>query len=122
MTKITTLVVFVALMLGQCSSQTLVRTTDKDAKIYIDGEYRGKGAIIHRDTKIIGSTTHVQIKKNGCEPVYHSFARDERFSFGACVGGALFMVPWLWIMKYKPERTYEYECQPTAVPRREPKK
>lgn len=93
-----------------CSSTTLVRSTDPDAKIYIDSEFRGKGSVSHTDSKMIGSTTSVRMEKEGCEPMYYNFARNEEFDVGACAGGVFLLVPFLWIQKYKPERTYEYTC------------
>ena len=94
-----------------CSSTTLIRTTDPEAKIYVDGEFAGKGSVTHSDQKIVGSHTSVRIEKPGCAPTYHGFSRNEEFSVGACIGGALGMVPYLWIMGYKPEHNYEYTCQ-----------
>lgn len=95
-----------------CSSTTMIRTTDSQAKIYVDGEYKGKGQVSHTDTKIIGSTTSVRIEKPGCESMHYTFARNEEFDAGACAGGVFVLVPFLWIQKYKPERTYEFECTP----------
>ncbi|MBT4793376.1 MAG: PEGA domain-containing protein [Halobacteriovoraceae bacterium] len=94
-----------------CSSTTLITSSDKDAKIYIDGEYKGSGSVTHTDTKIIGSSTIVKIKKKGCEPTIQVFSRNEEFDAGACAGGVFTLVPFLWVMKYKPTHTYEYECK-----------
>ena len=99
-------------LFASCSSTTMIRSTDPQAKIYIDGEVKGTGVATHTDTKIIGSTTSVRIEKQGCEPSYYTFSRNEEFDAGACVGGVLVLVPFLWIQKYKPERTYEYNCVP----------
>lgn len=110
MKKILSLIL--VLCLGACSSTTTIVSTDKDAKIYVDHEYRGKGSAIHTDTKIIGSTTNVTLKKDGCRPMTYSFQRSEEFDVGACAGGVFLLFPFLWIMKYKPTRTYEFECEP----------
>ena len=96
--------------LASCSSTTMIRSTDPQSKIYIDGELKGTGTATHTDTKMIGSTTNVRIEKPGCEPVYHSFSRNEEFDAGACAGGVFLLVPFLWVQKYKPERTFEYNC------------
>ena len=93
-----------------CSSTTMIRSTDPEAKIYVDGEYKGRGQVSHTDTKIVGSTTSVRMEKDGCEPMHYTFARNEEFDVGACAGGVFVLVPFLWIQKYKPERTYEYTC------------
>lgn len=95
-----------------CSSTTMIRSTDPAAKIYVDGELKGKGMVTHTDTKTVGSTTSVRIEKPGCEPMHYTFSRNEEFDAGACAGGVFVLVPFLWIQKYKPEHVYEYECTP----------
>lgn len=94
-----------------CSSTTQIRSSDPDAKIYVDGEYRGKGQITHTDTKIVGSTTSVRIQKEGCQPMMYNMSRSEEFDPGACAGGVFVLVPFLWVMKYKADHYYEYECE-----------
>ncbi len=93
-----------------CSSTTLIRSSDPEAKIYVDGEFKGKGQYSHTDSKTIGSTTSVRLEKPGCEPMNYNFARNEEFDAGACAGGVFLLVPFLWVQKYKAERTYEYVC------------
>ena len=97
--------------MAACSSTTLVRSSDPESKIYIDGEYRGKGSTTVTDTKIVGSSTSVRIEKPGCEPRFYSFSRSEEFDAGACAGGVFVLVPFLWIEKYKPDHSYEFECE-----------
>lgn len=98
------------LMSISCASSSTIRSTDPEAKIYIDGEYKGKGDTLHTDTKIVGSMTHVRIEKPGCESKTFNFYRNEEFDVGACIGGIFVLVPFLWIMRYKPEHNYEYTC------------
>ena len=95
---------------ASCSSTTLIRSTDPQAKIYVDGEFKGTGAATHTDTKTVGSSTSVRMEKPGCEPQYYNFTRNEEFDAGACAGGVFTLVPFLWIQKYKPEHNYEYNC------------
>ena len=103
-------IVAVAYTLSACSSTTTIRSTDPEARIYIDGELRGLGQVSHSDTKIVGSTTTVRMEKDGCMPVTNNFNRSEEFDVGACIGGAFVLVPFLWIEKYKPEHNYEFRC------------
>lgn len=102
--------------LTACSSTTVVRTTDSAARIYIDGEFRGKGSVTHSDQKLVGSSTFVKLEKTGCEPQTYHFQRNEEFDAGACVGGIFLLFPFLWIMKYKPEHVYDYRCTPVRTP------
>ncbi|HZA50683.1 MAG TPA: PEGA domain-containing protein [Myxococcaceae bacterium] len=99
-------------LLNGCASTTVIRTTSPNAKIYVDGEYKGVGTVSHTDQKTIGATTHVRIQEEGCQAETFSFSRNEEFDVGACIGGWFLLIPWLWVMRYKPERTYEYRCQP----------
>ena len=94
-----------------CSSTTMIRSSDPDAKIYVDGEFKGTGMATHTDQKTVGSTTSVRIEKDNCEPQFYTFSRSEEFDVGACIGGALVLVPFLWIQKYKSERTYDFTCR-----------
>lgn len=107
-------IVLSAALFASCSSTTMIRSTDSQAKIYIDGELKGTGSATHTDTKIVGSTNSVRIEKPGCEPAFYTFSRNEEFDAGACAGGVFLLVPFLWIQKYKAERTYEYNCVSTS--------
>ena len=98
-------------MFVSCSSTTTITSTDSKAKIYVDGEYKGTGVATHTDTKIVGSSTSVRISKKGCKDRTFVFSRSEEFDPGACAGGVFVLVPFLWVMKYKASRTYEYECE-----------
>jgi hypothetical protein len=84
--------------------------TDPNVRIYVDGEFKGVGNVHHADKKIVGSTTTVRLEKEGCAPISNSFSRNEEFNVGACIGGVFLLVPFLWIMDYKPERTFEFTC------------
>ena len=97
-------------LLASCSSTTLISSSDKDAKIYVDGMFMAKGQYTYTDTKIIGSTTMVQLKKDGCEDQMFMFSRNEEFDAGACAGGVFLLVPFLWVQKYRPMHNYEFEC------------
>lgn len=101
------------LLLVSCSSATLITTNDKDAKIYVDGQYAGKGQYTHIDSKIVGSTTMVLLKKDGCEDIPYSFSRNEKLDVGACAGGIFLLVPFLWIQKYKAVHDFKFQCTKT---------
>lgn len=100
------------LSFAACSSTTMVRTNDSAAKIYIDNEYKGKGAVSFSDQKIVGSSTSIKVEKAGCEPQHFAVSRNEELDVGALIGGLFVLIPFLWIMKYKPDHVYEYHCVP----------
>ena len=96
-----------SILMTSCSSTTMIQSIPNDAKVYLNGESVGTTPYTHRDTKIIGSTTTVQLEKEGYEPFSTSFTRDEEADVGAIIGGVFFLIPFLWTMKYKPTHTYE---------------
>lgn len=94
-----------------CSSTTMIRASDPMAKIYVDGEYQGRGAVKHTDLKIVGSQTEVRFEKEGCSPQEYSFSRNEQWNTGALIAGVL-IVPLFWSREYVPERTLDFSCRP----------
>jgi hypothetical protein len=99
-----------------CSSTTIIRSTDPEAKIYVDGELKGRGSYSHSDTKVTGSVTQVRLEKPGCPPQEYRFSRNEKFDWGACLGGLVTLVPFLWIKKYRPEHVFDYRCSERPEP------
>lgn len=99
-------------LLSSCSSTTLIKTEQQGIKVYADGSLLGNAPVSYSDTKIVGSSTVITLKKAGCADQTHMISRNEDFSVGACIGGALVLVPFLWIMGYRAEHTYSFECQP----------
>jgi hypothetical protein len=94
-----------------CSSTTMIRASDPQAKIYVDGEYQGRGAVKYTDMKIVGSQTQVRLEKEGCSPQEYSFSRNEQWNTGALIAGVL-IVPLFWSREYSAERTLDFSCQP----------
>ncbi len=102
-------------MLYGCASTTIIHSQPEGAKIYIDGEMRGTTPYSYSDQKIVGSTTHVRLVKDGFQETNATLQRNEEFNVGACIGGVLVLFPFLWIMNYKPDHVYE--LTPLAQPR-----
>lgn len=95
------------IFLAGCGSTTMIQSRPDNARVYLNGEYMGNTPYTHRDTKIVSSTTIVTLEKEGYQPFNTSFSRDEELDVGALIGGIFLLEPFLWIMKYKPFRTYE---------------
>ena len=80
-----------------CASTTTIRVvnnngnTDRNVKIYIDGQYRGKGEVFHSDTKIVGSSTSINLKKEGCRSQPVVLSRTEQLSVGSINRWNLFL-------------------------------
>ncbi|MGJ1387887.1 PEGA domain-containing protein [Sphingobacterium spiritivorum] len=95
------------MLFASCASKTLIQSNPSGAKVYLNGESVGVTPYSHKDTKIIGSTTNIKLEKEGYEIFNTSFSRNEKADVGAIIGGVFVLVPFLWTMKYKPERTYD---------------
>ncbi|MGJ1445647.1 PEGA domain-containing protein [Sphingobacterium spiritivorum] len=95
------------MLFASCASKTLIQSNPSGAKVFLNGESVGVTPYAYEDTKIIGSTTHVKLEKEGYETLNTSFSRNEKADVGAIIGGVFVLVPFLWTMKYKPERTYD---------------
>ena len=93
-----------------CASTTRIESEPSGAKVYADGNYIGTSPVTYEDTKIIGSTTQIKLKKDGCKDTMVTLTRSEKFEVGPCIGGVLVLVPFLWVMGYNPEHTYELDC------------
>ena len=105
--KISSLLLAGVMLFASCRSTTLIETIPSGAKLYINGEYAGVTPYSYSDTKIVGSTNHVRLEKEGYETTNANFSRDEEADIGAIVGGVFLLFPFLWTMKYKPVHTYE---------------
>lgn len=104
------LVLIAVLLLSACSSTTTIRSSDPEARIYVNGEYVGTGHAHYTDRKVAFSNNRVTLKKEGCAPNSYSFRRNEDPDGGAIVGGLLVGVPFLWVTEYKDQHAYEFEC------------
>jgi len=96
----------ITLLFSNCASTTIIQSVPSNADLYLNGELVGKTPYPHTDTKIVGSTSNVALKKDGYEDFKASFSRDEEVDVGAIIGGLFILVPFLWTMKYKESRTY----------------
>jgi hypothetical protein len=92
-----------------CASSTVIRSEPSAATVYIDGSKVGQTPYIYTDTKTVSSTTRVKLRREGYEDFETIIVRNEEFQLGPCIGGFFVLVPFLWVMGYKAERTYELE-------------
>ena len=104
------------ILLPGCASTTMIHSSPEGAKLYVDGEMRGNTPFAYSDQKIVGSSTHLRLVKDGYQEANVLLQRNEEFSVGACIGGVLVLFPFLWIMSYKADHTYELTpLQPRAA-------
>lgn len=105
--KSISLLLVVSMLLTSCASTTMIQSNPSGAKVYLDDEPVGTTPYMHRDLKIVGTITSVKLEKEGYETLNTSFSRNEELDAGAIIGGIFLLVPFLWVMKYKPSHTYE---------------
>ena len=109
------IILLLSLLATACSSSTVIRSTDPDARIFVNGEYMGTGRAYYSDQKIAFSKNNVELRKEGCPTQKHSFRRNEEADVGAIVGGILFTFPYLWVAEYKRSRTYDDRCTTNSL-------
>lgn len=97
----------VIFLLASCASTTMIQSSPSGAAVYIDGEKVGTTPYSHTDTKIVASSTHITLKKEGFQDLNVTMVRNEEVDAGAVVAGIFVWVPFLWTMKYKPVHNYE---------------
>ena len=96
-----------AISVSACASTTVVNSEPSGATVYLNGEKVGTTPYTHTDTKIVGSTNRVLLKKEGYQDFSTVFSRNEDVNIGAIIGGLFVLVPFLWTMDYKPSHSYE---------------
>jgi len=103
--------------LAGCSSSTVIRSNPTGARVFLDGSYVGTTPYTLSDRKIVSSSTSIRLEYPGLQPYTTSISRSEEFSVLACIGGIFLLVPFLWIMDYKGEHTYDLAtAQPGFAP------
>lgn len=101
--------------LAACSSATMIKSEPEGAKVYLNGEMVGTTPYLYSGAKIIGSTNYLVLKKEGYSDLKTAFSRNEEVSTGALIGGIFLLVPFAWVMDYKPTHTYELTPLSEAV-------
>ena len=106
-----------AMRVTACSSTAVIRSSDPDSRIYVNGEYMGtgQGHANSTDQEVAFSKNDVEIRKDGCAAENTSFRRSQEADVGAIVGGILGTVPLLWVAGYKPHHGYDFECVPSSI-------
>ena len=105
------LILCTAALLAACSSETTIRVSDPEARIYIDGEYQGMGKAHYSDRKLAFTRRDISVRKDGCEEQTYRIRRNERPDVGAIVMGYYLGLPMLWLAQYKDHHDYEFYCE-----------
>lgn len=119
------------ILVSSCSSSTTINSSPSNAKVFLNGELVGITPHRLKDVKTTGAASHIKLEKEGYEDFYTTFYKNEKVHIGALVSGVFLLVPFFWIMKYKPERNFEMTpltnsvesqaSQATSNPSKEPR-
>jgi len=109
LSKSIVLLLLITITFTSCSSVTRINSVPQGAKVYVNEEYKGITPFDYSDTKIIYSTSRVKLVKEGYRDFSTTITRDEELQPCACLGGFILILPFLWVMGYNSERTYEME-------------
>ena len=107
--KIISTLILLSFLITGCASTTLINSEPSGATLYMNGMKVGKTPYTHTDSKIVGASTSLKMKKKGYEDLYVVLSKDEDVNIGAIIGGFFVIVPFLWTMKYYPVHNYELE-------------
>lgn len=106
-TKLFSVIFIITVLFSSCVSTTLIQSIPSGAQVYLNQQVVGVTPYTMRDTKVVWSTTNVELKKEGYQPFYTTIVRNEQAAIGPIIGGFFVYIPWLWAMKYNPVHRYE---------------
>lgn len=108
MTKKLIALVMISLFLFGCTSATVIKSNPPGAKLYLDGQFKGETPCTYADRAAAGTMRTVTLKKEGYKD-FTGHIKRETLSVPALIGGILVLIPFIWILEYPPEYTFEME-------------
>ena len=112
--RVISMLLSLLILIASCSSTTMIQSNPPGATVYMNGQMVGKTPYKHRDSKIVGSMTTINLEKENFDNFNTTLTRDEEVDVGAVIGGIFFLFPFLWTMKYQPWHNYELVPSNTA--------
>ncbi|KPK19714.1 MAG: hypothetical protein AMK69_23940 [Nitrospira bacterium SG8_3] len=110
MNKVVALMVTFLFLIG-CASSTIIKSNPPGAKLYLDGQYQGETPHPYSDRAIAGTWRTVKLRKEGYKDFTGNIKR-EKLSVPALIGGIFLTVPFLWVLEYPHEYTFEMDKLP----------
>lgn len=104
------IIIFVLLVffIVGCASKTLIKSQPEGAVVYVDNVRKGITPFTYSDTALAGSTVYLKLKKEGYKD-FETLMRKNKFKIVPCIGGAIFLFPYIWLLGYPDE--YEFELE-----------
>lgn len=91
-----------------CASATVIKSNPPEAKLYLDGQFKGETPYTYSDRAAAGTMRTVTLKKEGYKD-FTGHIKREQLSVPALIGGILVLIPLIWVLEYPPEYTFEME-------------
>jgi hypothetical protein len=107
MKKLIALILIFFFLFG-CASATLINSNPPGAKLYLDGQLKGQTPYTHTDRSAAGTRRMVILKQEGYKDFNGEIKRQE-LSVPALIGGIFLLIPFIWILEYPPQYTFEME-------------
>ena len=105
--KIVALLALVSFLVA-CSSTTMIKSNPSGAKLYIDGIYKCETPCSYKDSAPVGTAKTVVLRKEGFKETRGKI-RKEELDIVPLIGGIFFLFPYVWMMKYPSDYTFEME-------------
>jgi len=111
------LILSLTLFLSACGTTSLIQTQPTGAKVFADEMYLGQSPVRYRESKIIFSNTYLRFEKEGFETLHVKIVKNENVAIIPLLAGCIFVLPWLWALRYDSYRTYELKktIQPEII-------
>jgi hypothetical protein len=107
MKKIMSLAMIFFVLFG-CGSTTLLKSNPPGAKIQVDGYTVGETPQFYTDKAVAGTSKTVTLKKEGYKD-FDGYIKRNQFSVPNLIGGIFLLVPFIWILEYPSQYTFNME-------------
>jgi hypothetical protein len=98
----------VFLFLFGCASTTLIKSNPPGAKLQVDGQVVGETPQFYTDKAAAGTVKTVTLKKEGYKD-FNGLIRREKLLVPVLIGGIFLIVPFIWILEYPSQYSFEME-------------
>ena len=91
-----------------CASTTLLKSNPPGAKLQVDGQVVGETPQFYTDKAVAGTSKTVTLKKEGYKD-FDGYIKRDKFSVPNLIGGIFLLVPFIWILEYPSQYTFNME-------------
>lgn len=108
LTRLVICLVLIQFVTVGCASKTMITSEPEGAEVYIDNVRKGVTPLSYSDTAAAGSSKQLVLKKEGYKE-FRTVIRKSEFQVGPCIGGALVLFPFIWVLGYPEEHGFTLE-------------